>query len=129
MEEEDTGVSIDEIKLWTVNALKDFLRKRNMKVSGRKDKLVPLVFVAKTRPDLAPPATSAATADLQKKEHYRDLLKTSSETLPDPEELNNWESESSSITKWPPTMSMDIANYLNSIDDVPLRKRLMSDYK
>ena len=40
MEEEDSEFSIDDIKLWTVVALKDFLRKRNLKVSGRKEELV-----------------------------------------------------------------------------------------
>ena len=43
-EEEEEVVSIDDIKLWTVPALKDFLRKRNLKLSGRKEELVALVF-------------------------------------------------------------------------------------
>ena len=129
MEEEDKELSIDEIKLWTVSALKNFLRERKMKVSGRKEELVALVFAAKLRPDLAPPAAGAAAVELEKEEHYKGLLRANTETLPDPEQLSNWESEASSIAKWPPMMSMDIASYLNSIDDIPLRKRLMADYK
>ncbi|XP_054760455.2 uncharacterized protein LOC129266641 [Lytechinus pictus] len=30
---------------------------------------------------------------------------------------------------WPSTMAFDIGKYLESIDDIPLRRRLMSDYK
>ena len=129
MEEEDGEVSIDDIKLWTVVALKDFLRKRNLKLSGRKEELVALVFAAKRMPELSAPGTSAAAADLQKKEHYADLLKTSVGNLPDPEELQDWKGESLSITKWPPTMAFEIGQYLQNIDDIPLRKRLMADYK
>lgn len=36
MEKEYRELSIDDIKLWTVNGLKDFLRNRNLNVSGRK---------------------------------------------------------------------------------------------
>ena len=93
MEEEDSEFSIDDIKLWTVVALKDFLRKRNLKVSGRKEELVALVFAAKKTPVLSAPATSAAASDLQKKQQYRELLKTPTGCLPDPEELQDWDGE------------------------------------
>ena len=49
--------------------------------------------------------------------------------MPDPFQLDGWETEEHSITKWPPTMAFDIANYLTNIDNVPLKTRLMSDYK
>ena len=92
-------VSIDDIKLWTVPALKDYLRKRNLKVSGRKEELVALVFAAKMMPELAAPATSAGVAEQQKKEHYGDLLKTPTGSLPDPDGLvQGWESEQSIIS-------------------------------
>ena len=64
-----------------VVALKDFLRK-NLKASGRKKELIALVFAARKMPELLAP-------DLQKKEHYADLLKTSVGNLPDPEELQD----------------------------------------
>ena len=72
-------------------------------MSGRKEELVALVFAAKTMPELLAPGTSAPVADLQKRQHYRDLLKTSFGKLPDPHELQDWESESDSITKWQAT--------------------------
>lgn len=88
MEEEEEEVSIDD-KLWMVVALKDFLRKRNLKVSGRKKELIALVLAARKMPEISVPGTSAAAADLQKKEHYADLLKTLIGNLPDPEELQD----------------------------------------
>ena len=129
METEDTELSIDEIKLWTVDALKAFLRKRSLKVSGRKEELVALVFAAKTMPELSAAGTSAADGEHQKKRHYADLLKTPLGNLPDPKELSDWESESAAITRWPPTMAFEIGSFLQNIDDVPLRKRLIADYK
>ena len=80
-------------------------------------------------PELSAPGTSAAAADLQKKQHYGDLLTTPLGNLPDPKELQDWESESDSITKWSPTMTFEIGSFLQNIDDVPLRKRLISDNK
>ncbi|XP_071502619.1 uncharacterized protein [Diadema antillarum] len=129
METEDTEMSIHDIKLWTVDALKAFLRQRNLKVSSHKEELVASVFAAKTMPELLAPGTLAAVADLQKRQHCGYLLKTPFGKLPDPQELQDWESESDSITKWPPTMTFEICNFLQSIDDIPLWKRLISDYK
>lgn len=39
-------LSINEVRLWSVDRLKDFLRKRGLKVSFRKDELVAIVFAA-----------------------------------------------------------------------------------
>lgn len=127
--DDQVDISIDEIRLWTVSALKDFLRSRNLKVSGRKEELVALVYAAKIMPAFAPPATSSAEAAAEKKEEYEDLLKTPNGSLPDPRSLTSWLSEEKGVQKWPPTMAFDIGNYLSSIDNIDLRTRLMADYK
>ena len=126
---DQSEVSIDEIRLWTVSALKAFLRSRNLKISGRKDELVALVYAAKIMPAIATPPTSAAEAEAEKAQEYADLLRTPAGSIPDPKSLTNWESEEKGIKKWPPTMAFDIGNYLNSIDNVELKTRLMTDYK
>ncbi|XP_033124665.1 uncharacterized protein LOC117122990 [Anneissia japonica] len=127
---DDEEVTIDDIKLWNVQALKDFLRSRKLKVSGRKDELVALVYAAKLMPALVPAPSSPATKAATKLKGYQDLLKTPDNgVLPDPQDLTDWESEASSVSKWPPTMAIDIGNYISNIDDVSLGKRLMSDYK
>ena len=52
--DDDQATSIDDIRLWTVPRLRDFLRKRKLKVSGRKDELVALVWSVHQSPELAP---------------------------------------------------------------------------
>ena len=56
-------------------------------------------------------------------------LQIPSGKLPDPESLQNWMSEEDGITSWPPTMALDIGKYLQSLDNIPLKNRLMSDFK
>ncbi|XP_071506363.1 uncharacterized protein [Diadema antillarum] len=126
--DEEQGVSIDDIKLWTVGRLRDFLKERNLKVSRRKDELVALVYAAKTMPHLVPAPARPSTES--KSEKYEDLLRLrAEESLPDPNTLTGWISEVKSLPQWPPTMSFDIGEYLRSIDNVDLRQRLMADYK
>ena len=72
--------SIDDIRLWNVSRLKDFLRKRNLKVSGRKDELVALVYAAKMMPDLVP--APARPSGESKSAKYADLLSIGHKTLP-----------------------------------------------
>ena len=132
MDDEQGNVSIDDIRLWTVACLKDFLRRRKLKVSGRKDELVATVYGVLQNPDAYPsvPPSSPATEEIVRKQALGKLLKTKDgSVLPDPALLTGWESQTSSLTKWPPTMSSDIGWYLRNIDNVPLAKRLMSDYK
>lgn len=119
-------LSIDEIRLWNVKQLKNFLRKRGLKVSGRKDELVALVFAAMRLPGYCKIQEDASSAKLR---HYKDLLIIDGQKIPDPLEISGWRTEVDSITNWPPTMTFEISNYLNNIDEIPLKKRLISDYK
>ncbi|KAJ8043561.1 hypothetical protein HOLleu_10706 [Holothuria leucospilota] len=118
------ALSIDEIKLWNVKTLQDFLRKRGLKVSGRKEELVALVFAALQMPD-----STSADSDSAKREGYSKLLQIPSGKLPDPASLQNWMSEGDGITSWLPTMALDIGKYFQSLDNIPLKNKLMSDYK
>ena len=128
--DDEQELSIDEIRLWTVPRLKEFLRQRKLKVSGRKDELVALVFSVLQTPELAPVTAPSPSASGPGSGSLTDLLRVEDGTLlPDPGTLTNWESETAAITKWPPTMAFDIHAYLTNIDNVPLKKRLMSDYK
>nr|XP_054759987.1 uncharacterized protein LOC129266168 [Lytechinus pictus] len=127
--DEESHLSIDEIRLWNMQQLKNFVRERNLPVSRRKEELVALVFAAKVSPHLAPVVTSPAEAAAEKTTAYADLLKIPTGSLPDPNSLENWIGEKDGITKWPQTMAFDIGKYLQSIDNVDLRSRLESDYK
>lgn len=119
--------SIDEIRLWNVKTLQEFLRKRGLRVSGRKEELVALVFAAKRMPDYVKPITTEA--ECTKSIQYDDLLKIPNGKLPNPTDLKGWINEEQGLSSWPPTMAFDIGKYLLSVDNVPLRNRLMSDYK
>ena len=125
--DDEQEVSIDDIKLWTVGRLKEFLKERKLKVSRRKEELVALVYAAKMMPHLVPLAARPSAES--KSEKYEDLLRLDDETLPDPNTLTNWMSEVNSLTQWPSTMAFDIGEYLRSIDNIDLQQRLMSDYK
>ena len=46
MDENTSDVSLEEIQHWNVRALKDFLRIRGLKTSGRKAELQALVYSA-----------------------------------------------------------------------------------
>ncbi|PIK60998.1 hypothetical protein BSL78_02049 [Apostichopus japonicus] len=117
--------TIDEFKMWKVERLKQFLKKRNLKVSGRKDELVALAYAAVHMN--IPQVTDARE---EKATDYSAILNVENEVLPDPfKDLENgWEGEDS-VRKWPPCMYFDIAQYLSNIDNVELCQRLMSDYK
>ncbi|XP_071510041.1 uncharacterized protein [Diadema antillarum] len=127
--DEEEGVSIDEIRLWTVPQLKAFLKKRKLKVSGRKDELVALVFAAKQVPSLAPEPTSDPSEERASKLEDLLMVRNTNLRLPNPDSLQDWEGEQKAITKWPPTMVLEIGQYLENIDNVPLKRRLLSDYK
>ena len=89
--DEEPDISINEIRLWTLSALMDFLLLRNLTVSQRKEELVALVFAAELHPHQhAPLATSPAEAAGEKATAYDDLLITPTGKLPDPKSLDNW---------------------------------------
>lgn len=101
-----------------------------MKLSGRKDEPVALVFAAMRMPEQCQPIPKEAAKAGAKCSKYQDLLKIEGEDIPDPMALGTgWESEENSIKRWPPTMAFDIGQYFLNIDNIPLKTRLMSDYK
>ena len=128
--DDEKAPSIDDIRLWTVPRLKDFLRQRRLKVSGRKDELVALVFSVLRSPELAPVKQTCAGPSAGGSGSITDLLRVEDRTLlPDPSTLTDWETKTSAITKWPLTMAFDLHAYLTNTDNIQIRKRLMSDYK
>ena len=121
--------SLEEVGLWRVPQLKEYLRDRGWKVTGTKAELTARVFTAIEQNVQKMPS---AQEERDKKCHqYKELLKVGSDsfTLPDPFSLIGWKKEDEALDKWPPIMALDIAEYLLQVDDVVLRKRLLSDYK
>ncbi|PIK59523.1 hypothetical protein BSL78_03595 [Apostichopus japonicus] len=123
----DIPTSLEEFKLWKVDRLKEFLKKRKLKMSGRKEELVALAYAA-VQMNIA--EVNIADARNEKADDYASVLQVDGETLPDPfSDLPlAWEGEFA-MEKWPPCMFIDIAHYFTSIYNIELKERLMTDYK
>lgn len=125
------GLAFDEIQMWHVDALKDFCRKRNLKVSGKKVELVARVFAASEMGvPIEPTAVERASETHGEKAQ---LLQTSDGELPAPSMLKNgWLCESESITSWPPIFLSDITIFLMADHpgrDVNIHERILNEYK
>ena len=123
-------LSYDDFSRWKVPELKEYLRDRGLKTTGRKVELVALAYGANQMG--VDTKRSSIEEKVKNKQDYSALLNINDDTIPDPLFLKGWASEQSGITQWPPTIYFDIAEYLStaphsSICD--LKKRLMTDYK
>ena len=125
-------LSFDEINKWRMDALKHFLKKRGLKVSGlRKEELVARVFAAAEQN--MPVCLDAASWVAQTQCERESPLKTPEGVLTDPSELHNgWIGELNGMTKWPPILLSDITLYImkdHPGNDISLQKRLLNEYK
>ena len=124
-------LSFDEINTWRMDALKHFLKKRGLKVSGRKEELVARVFAAAEQN--MPVCLDAASRVAQTQRERESLLKTPEGVLPDPSELHNgWIGELNGLTKWLPILLSDLTLYImkdHPWNDISLQKRLLNEYK
>lgn len=124
------NLSYDDFSRWRVPELKEYLRDRGLKTTGRKVELVALAYGANQMG--VDTKKSCVEEKMKNKQDYLELLSINEETIPDPLFLKGWVSEQTGITQWPPTMYFDIAEYLSSAspsDFGDLKKRLMTDYK
>ena len=65
-----------------------------------------------------------------KAQQYYELLRlTDGSMLPDPLELNGWQSESAVMNYWPKLYISDLTIYLLSNEDKDIGRRMLSDYK
>ena len=89
--------SYDEIGTWRVKALKEYLRRRDLRVSGRKEELVARVFAAAEQN--LPVCMDADARVVQTQREKESLLTTPEGILPDPLALQNgWLGESNGMT-------------------------------
>ena len=96
-------LSFDEINTWKMDALKYFLKKRVLEVSGRKEELVTCVFAAAEQN--MPICLDVATWVAQMQRERESLLKTHEGALADPSDLHNgWIGELNGTRKWPPIL-------------------------
>jgi hypothetical protein len=117
-------LTYEEMKLWKVPQLKNYLRDRGLKTTWRREELLALAFGAEQLG--IPPKPSALEEKKAKAAQYQDRLTVNGEKLPDPFMLKGWLDEENALDKWPPTMQFDIADYLLHLKDQSLTKRLIS---
>ena len=124
-------LSLDEIKMWNVDALKAFCCQRNLKVSGRKTELVARVFAALEMNVKIEPTAEARYRDIQKEKSK--LLQSPDGKLPDPEDLkDDWLSELEGMATWPPIFLSDITIFLmqeHPGKEVSMHERVLNEYK
>jgi len=122
---------IDDFKLWNVDVLRKFCRKRGLSVNNckKKEELVALAYAAYSQN--YPVVLSKDEERLEASEQYREVLCLDDGTrIRDPFELQSgWLPESQGVQFWPPCMIMNISEYLISNNERPLCTRLRNDYK
>ena len=108
----DDGISLNDLKRWKVPVIKDYLKKRGIKTSHKnKDELCALAYAAHLENKVTVPSQS--DQDVAKAIDYATLLTSGKYHLPDPfHALDNWQDEHHGMENWPPTMHVDIAEYL-----------------
>ena len=127
----ENELTLDVLRTWKVAALKDFLRPRDLKVTGTKDELVARVFAAHEQN--YPVAEDSSERLAKSKLEFERLLATLDNVLPDPLSLKDgWIGEIEGMKQWPQILLSDIALYImkdHPGNDVTLQKRLLNEYK
>jgi len=127
----EDNLTLDSVETWTVAALKEYVKKRGLPVSGTKKVLAARAYVAweLQLPVLPTPEQVAE----EKRLHMERLLKTPEGDQPHPDSLTDgWLDEDQGMSLWPPTMIQDIAVFLDRHSPARERsftERLLSDYK
>ena len=122
----------EEVKTWTIPALKEFCRRRNLKVSGTKEHLVARVFAA-AEMGIEELPTAEERVTTTKREKAKLLVLPNGNSLPDPFTLKEgWVKERCSMTSWPPIYLSDITLFLMADHPgnyVNFHKRTLNEYK
>ena len=110
----EENLTLDRVETWTVAALKEYVKKRGLPVTGTNKVLAARAYVAweLQLPVLPTPAQVAE----EKRLHMERLLKTPLGDQPHPDSLTDgWLDEDQGMSLWPPTMIQDIAVFLDDI--------------
>lgn len=125
--EANTTMTLEEISLWKVNALRDYLRQRNLPNSNKtKSELAALVYGA-MHLDIQPVQT-AVEMEQQTKNEYKALLKGDSFQLTDPFTIKEWKEEAEGMVNWPKVQFIDLVLFTQK-NDKALSSAMYSRYK
>ncbi|XP_013402438.1 uncharacterized protein LOC106168055 [Lingula anatina] len=119
------------VSMWSVEALKEYLRRRDLSTVGKKEMLVAKVYAAALAN--VPVSKSATERAEEISRTYQSLLVIGDIRIPDPFVVDSWTGEPKSIELWPPITIYDISEFLKehdvAISNANLRTRLLRDYK
>ena len=120
-------MDLEMISTMKVEELKDFLRLRGLKVTGKKNELIARVFVALEND--VPIVKTAEEVEMEMATSYQDKLKLEDGViLPDPFKLENGWLKEEGIKFWPLRLYPDIFNFL-AFHPSELASKDLSDYK
>ena len=119
-------ITYEQVESWTVDALKEYCRKRNFKVSGSKKELVARVYVLFN--NSVPEEPEAKEQEASNKRDYKSLF-TCDPTAPDPHKLKAWIGEKDGIRFWPAITYVDIDLYMKKKNSVGLTTEGLTAYK
>ena len=92
-------MTVDKFKMWKVGALKDYLSRKGIKTTGKKDDLVARAFYAWE--NNLPDTKTAEEVRFILASEYQQCLHVEGVQLPDPLELKtNWQGEKVAMEKW-----------------------------
>ena len=120
-------MDLDMISAMKVEELKNFLRLRGLKLSGRKQELPARVFVAIE--NNVPIVKTAEEIESEIANDYKAKLIIGDDQLPDPFQLEDgWISEEDGVKLWPTTLYPDIFHFL-AFYPSELKSKDLGDYK
>ena len=110
-----------------VEKLKNYLRLRGLKVSGKKEELIARVFVASENDVQIVKTAEEVQQEIAKE--YQNKLVIGKEAIPDPFTMKEgWIDEQAGVMFWPTTWYPDIFNFL-AFHPIELASTDLSDYK
>lgn len=126
--EVDLDVTFEDITMWNISALKEYVRVRNLPHSKKsKAELVSLVYGCMHLN--FQPVKTAVELEAQARTEYTDLLSPRPGIeLSDPLQIQGWISERESITEWPKVLFTDLITYVQMTDSA-LSTDMYSRYK
>ena len=119
-------ISLDEINMWSIDAMKEFCRIRDFKVSGTKKELAARVYTLYNCGVTEKP--SAKEMEASRRIDYKSLLNSEHPTQ-DPFKLSKWLGEKAGMKLWPPINCVDIDWFLKTNNGVGLTREGLSSYK
>lgn len=103
-------ISLEEVNMWSTDALKEFCRKRGYKVSGTRAELCSRVYVLYNNP--TPEEPGAKEIEASRRTDYKKIYQTGS-TSTDPLKLSKWISEKDGMKMWPPVSFVEVVKFIN----------------